>query len=57
MKTGGDFLREDAEGHFRDEHSTYDWVVDGLLTRAGFTIISKEMNQGVLATYLCTKCG
>jgi len=52
---GGDFLREDAEGHFRDEHSTYDWVVEGLLERAGFTIESKEFEGGLLGTYLCKK--
>jgi ubiquinone/menaquinone biosynthesis C-methylase UbiE len=52
---GGDFLREDAEGHFRDEYSTYDWVMDGLLSRAGFTIESKQMDGGVMGTYLCIK--
>jgi ubiquinone/menaquinone biosynthesis C-methylase UbiE len=52
---GGDFLREDAEGHFRDEYSTYDWVMDGLLARSGFTIESKQIDGGVIGTYLCTK--
>lgn len=53
-EAGGDFLREDAEGHFRDEFSTYDWVMDGLLSRAGFSIIHKQIENGVLGTYLCT---
>jgi cyclopropane fatty-acyl-phospholipid synthase-like methyltransferase len=52
---GGDFLREDAEGHFRDEYSTYDWVLEGLLTRSGFAIASKQIEGGVIATYICTK--
>ncbi|MEN8140843.1 MAG: class I SAM-dependent methyltransferase [Thermodesulfobacteriota bacterium] len=52
---GGDFLKEDAEGHFREEYSTYDWVMDGLLARSGFTINSKEMDGGVIGTYLCRK--
>jgi ubiquinone/menaquinone biosynthesis C-methylase UbiE len=52
---GGDFLREDAEGHFRDEYSTYDWVIDGLLSRSGFTIESKQIDGGVIGTYLCSK--
>lgn len=55
-KAGGDFLREDAEGHFRDEFSTYDWVVNGLLSRAGFSITRKHIEDGVIGTYLCTKC-
>ncbi|MCC5806102.1 MAG: class I SAM-dependent methyltransferase [Opitutales bacterium] len=54
-KAGGDFLREDAEGHFRDEFSTYDWVMDGLLARAGFSITDKHIEGGILGTYLCTK--
>lgn len=52
---GGDFLREDAEGHFRDEHSTYDWAMDGLLTRAGFTIESKRQAAGVICDFLCAR--
>jgi ubiquinone/menaquinone biosynthesis C-methylase UbiE len=52
---GGDFLRDDAEGHFRDEYSTYDWVMDGMLARVGFTIQSKTMEGGVIGTYRCTK--
>lgn len=52
---GGDFLRADAEGHFRDEYSTYDWVMEGLLSRAGFTIAHKTLVGGVMGTYLCTK--
>lgn len=52
---GGTPLREDCERHFRDEFSTYDWVMDGLLTRAGFTIRSKHVEEGVLGTYLCAR--
>lgn len=50
---GGDFLREDAEGHFRDEFSTYDWVMRGLLERAGFRVLSETFFDGVIAEYLC----
>lgn len=52
---GGKLLQEDCERHFKDEFSTYDWVMDGLLARVGFTIKSKRMEGGVLGTYLCTK--
>ncbi len=52
---GGKLLREDTERHFRDEYSTYDWVMDGLLSRAGFTIKDKHIDDGVLGTYICTK--
>lgn len=52
---GGDFLREDTERHFREEYSTYDWIMDGLLLRAGFRIKSKDIQDGVIGTYYCTK--
>ncbi|MCE7053157.1 methyltransferase domain-containing protein [Algoriphagus sp. AGSA1] len=52
---GGDFLKEDAEVHFREEFSTYDWILDGLLERSGFKILGKELYDGVIAEYLCVK--
>ena len=52
---GGDFLKEDAEEHFRDEYSTYDWVIEGLLERADFQIETKNAYDGIIATYLCRK--
>lgn len=52
---GGDFLKDDAETHFREEFSTYDWVMDGMLTRAGFSIQQKLLSEGVFATYYCKK--
>ncbi len=54
-KAGGDFLREDAEGHFRDEFSPFDWVIEGMLVRAGFTILACKIESQVIATYLCKK--
>ncbi|MGB0371940.1 MAG: class I SAM-dependent methyltransferase [Opitutales bacterium] len=52
---GGDFLRDDAIEHFRDENSTYDWVMDGLIDRASFQVVSKEFAGGLLGTYYCRK--
>jgi len=54
-KAGGKEMREDAENHFRLEFSTYDWIMDGLLTRAGFKIDSKKIADGVMATYYCRR--
>jgi hypothetical protein len=52
---GGDFLREDADGHFRDENSTYDWVIDELLHRAGLSILERLYERGVIGEYFCRK--
>jgi hypothetical protein len=54
-KAGGKLLREDTERHFKHEYSTYDWVIDGLLLRAGFAVKSKHIEDGVFCTYICTK--
>ncbi len=51
---GPDFAAE-GEAHIRDEHSTYAWVMEGLLERAGFGIDSAEYADGFGATYVCTK--
>jgi ubiquinone/menaquinone biosynthesis C-methylase UbiE len=54
-KDGGEQLRKDTERHFREEYSTYDWVMDELLARSGFQVKSKLIEGGVLGTYLCNK--
>ncbi len=54
-KVGGPLIREDVEMHIRKEFSTYDWIIDGLLERAGFRIESKVIEEGVIGKYLCRK--
>jgi hypothetical protein len=44
----------EAEAHIRDEYSTYDWVMEGLLNRAGFCIDKAEYADGYGATYVYT---
>ncbi|MBK1876419.1 class I SAM-dependent methyltransferase [Pelagicoccus mobilis] len=52
---GGEFLREDALGHFREEFSTYDWIMKGLLEKGGFEVESQNWEHPVVATYLCRR--
>jgi len=54
-EAGGTKLRGEVETHIREEFSTFDWIVDGLIKRTGFKILSKEMVAGVIGTYLCKK--
>jgi putative AdoMet-dependent methyltransferase len=56
-KVAGPDIRDDVEAHIRQEFSTYDWVMDGLLERANFRITSKVMQEGVIGRYLCRKEG
>jgi putative AdoMet-dependent methyltransferase len=53
-KVGPEFASE-VETHLRDEFSTFDWVMEGLLRRAGFQIETAEYQNQFGATYLCTK--
>ena len=50
-------LAERIERHIREEFSTFDWVMEGMLRRAGFAIESCEYRYGVSAIYHCTKAG
>jgi putative AdoMet-dependent methyltransferase len=54
QNVGPEFGAE-VETHLRDEYSTYDWVLEGFLTRAGFQIDSAKYAEGFGATYLCTR--
>jgi putative AdoMet-dependent methyltransferase len=55
-RVGAEFAAE-VETHIRDEHSTFDWIMEGLLTRAGFRIDLAEYGSGFGAAYLCTNAG
>jgi putative AdoMet-dependent methyltransferase len=54
QQVGPDFAAE-AETHIRDEYSTYDWIMEGFLTRAGFQIVQADYSGGFNAGYLCVK--
>lgn len=54
-KIAGPDIRADVETHVRQEFSTYDWIMDGLLERAQFRIMSKVLQEGVIGRYLCRK--
>lgn len=52
---GGEYMREDVETHFKEEFSTYDWIMDELIKHSGFKIENKNIINGVMARYLCEK--
>ena len=53
--SAGDELAEEAEIHVREEFSTYDWIMEGLLERAGFRIDEAKYDPGFQTTYICTR--
>ncbi|MDH7478518.1 MAG: methyltransferase domain-containing protein [Syntrophomonadaceae bacterium] len=54
-RAAGEEIARDTETSIRDEFYTLDWIMEGLLTRAGFAIKSTEYTDGFMAVYLCEK--
>jgi cyclopropane fatty-acyl-phospholipid synthase-like methyltransferase len=52
---GSGFTRADFATHVREEHSTFAWVMEGLIERTGFRIVSAEKEDPAYADYLCEK--
>ena len=50
---GSGWSREAFETHLRDEHSTYAWIMRGLLERAGFAV-EEDRRTPAYADYACT---
>ena len=50
-----DFPREDVAIHMRDEHSTFGWVMERMLTDVGFTLASADYHGPLHGTYRCSK--
>jgi len=46
---------EDAETHIREEFSSFDWVIEGMLKRTGFTIDKIDYRNDTFAIFICTK--
>jgi putative AdoMet-dependent methyltransferase len=48
-------MKQELETHFRQEYSTFDWVMEGMLKKAGFEIEIADYKEEFFATYLCEK--
>ncbi len=50
------WTRAEIAEHVRDEHSTFTWLLEPMIERAGFTIVDASCSaSGMLAQYLCKK--
>ena len=49
------WTRAELEEHVRTEHSTFAWLLEPLLERAGFEIVESEHRRGAYATYVCRR--
>jgi ubiquinone/menaquinone biosynthesis C-methylase UbiE len=52
----GGWTREELEEHVRDEHSTFTWLLEPMIEKAGFAIEHAEYSEdGIFAHYRCVK--
>jgi putative AdoMet-dependent methyltransferase len=52
---GQGWTKQDYEMHAREEHSTFAWIIEGMLKQVGFQIVEANYISPVLAEYLCKK--
>lgn len=50
---GEGWTAKDYEMHVREEHSTFAWIIEGMLKQAGFNIVEVNYLSPVTAEYLC----
>ena len=51
----GDEIVNEMKTHIKEEYSTFDWVMEGLIEKAGFSIEESNYQNGFMAIYLCVK--
>jgi SAM-dependent methyltransferase len=49
------FSRDSVVTHMRDEHSTFGWVIERMLSDVGFTLVSVDYHAPLHGTYLLRK--
>lgn len=51
----GEEFRSEVETHIRDEYSTFGWIMDGMLERAGFAVEKCRSEDEFVTEYACRK--
>ena len=54
-ENAGEENAENIARHIKQEFSTYDWIMEEMLYRAGFYIESADYGESFIATYVCVK--
>ena len=54
-RVAGREMAREASAHIREEYSTFDWIMEGLLKSVGFNILSADYARGFAAEYVCMK--
>ncbi len=51
----GSKFKAEIETHIRDEYSTFNWIIEDMLKRAGFSFKKSRTNDGFLTEHYCIK--
>lgn len=51
------YSRAEVAAHVREEHSTFDWILAGLIERAGFRLLEAEHDGTVYGRFLAERVG
>lgn len=54
-KMAGENKRKEFVLNIRDEYPAFDWVMENMLTKAGFRVDNVQKFEGYFAAYTCTK--
>ena len=54
-KPDGGWVADDFETHIREEYTTFAWIIEGMLERAGFKLTETNYLNPAIAEYLCRK--
>jgi ubiquinone/menaquinone biosynthesis C-methylase UbiE len=54
-EVAGKEFRLEVETHIRDEYSTFDWILRGMLEKAGFAVEKCNSYDGFVTEYACRK--
>lgn len=54
-KRAGKEFRKEVETHIRDEYSTFKWILDQMIEKAGFRIEKCRTPDGFITEYKCIK--
>ena len=54
-KIMGDEFAGRIAAHVKNEYSTIDWIMEGMIERAGLKAVRKEYKDGFIGAYFCIK--
>jgi len=54
-EVAGEAFRAEVEAHIRDEFSTFGWIMNGMIERAGFVVEKVRSDDQFMAEYACRK--